>query len=417
MEVEVHLVRPFAGLRPARAYAAEVAAPPYDVLSAEEARAQASRKPWSFLHISRPEIDLPTDVDPHSPQVYARGAENFRRMIEAGVLARDAGPRFYAYRMIMGPHSQTGLVVAASVEAYDAGRIRRHELTRPEKEDDRVRQIEALNAQTGPVLLAYPAAPELDAQLHACAQGEPETDLVADLGVRHTLWAVEDRESIEQITRAFDALPALYVADGHHRSAAASRVAAARRAANPSHSAEDSYNAFLAVAFPHHRMRILPYNRAVADLNGQTRDQFIVRVAERFSVLSSNTPVSPSRPGEFGLYLPGSWYRITIKPNRLPADDPIARLDVSLLSSQILEPLLGISDVRRDGRIDFVGGVRGLEELEKRVNSGEMACAFSLPPTSMNDLITVADAGRIMPPKSTWFEPKLADGLVSHVLD
>jgi uncharacterized protein (DUF1015 family) len=413
----VHLVTPFAGLRPVQAYAAEVAAPPYDVLSTEEARARASGKPWSFLHISRPEIDLPGDVDPHSAQVYARGAENFRRMIEAGILARDASPCFYAYRMVMGAHSQTGVVVAASVAAYDANRIRKHELTRPEKEDDRVRQVEALNTHTGPVLLAYPAAPELDAELESCATAEPATDLVADTGVRHTIWAIENLEMIARITRAFDAMPALYIADGHHRSAAASRVAAARRAAHPGHGGEESYDAFLAVAFPHHRMKILPYNRLVTDLNGQTRDQFIVRVAERFSVQSSNAPVSPSRSGEFGLYLPGSWYRITIKPNRLLADDPAARLDVSLLSDQILAPLLGISDVRRDGRIDFVGGVRGLDELEKRVNTGEMACAFSLFPTGMEELMAVADAGRTMPPKSTWFEPKLADGLVSHVLD
>jgi len=412
----MHLVRPFAGLRPAQAYAAEVAAPPYDVLSAEEARSRASGKPWSFLHISRPEIDLPEAEDPHSPRVYAKGAENFGRMIESGVLVRDSGPRFYVYRMMAGSHSQTGIVVAASIAGYDANRIRRHELTRPDKEDDRVRQIEALNAQTGPALLAYPDAPELGALLANAANGEPSTDVVADGGVRHTIWVVEDPQALSRITRAFDAMPALYIADGHHRSAAASRVAAARRAAGGQRG-EASYEAFLAVAFPHRQMKILPYNRAVKDLNGLSRDQFLVRVAERFTIRSSNAPVSPGGPGEIGLYLPGSWYRLSIKPSRLPKDDPVARLDVSLLSEQILTPVLGIADVRRDGRIDFVGGVRGPAELEARVNGGEAACAFSLFATRMEDLMAVADTGHVMPPKSTWFEPKLADGLVSHVLD
>jgi uncharacterized protein (DUF1015 family) len=413
----MHLVRPFAGLRPAQAYAAEVAAPPYDVLSTEEAKLRASGRPWSFLHISRPEIDLPEGADPHSPQVYAKGAENFRRMIEGGVLVRDAGPCFYVYRMVAGSHSQTGIAVAASIAAYDAHRIRRHELTRPDKEDDRARHIETLGAQTGPALLVYPDAPELDSLLASAASGAPSCDLVADTGVRHTIWVVEDAQSLSRIVRAFDAMRALYIADGHHRSAAASRVAAARRAAGGVPGDEEAYEAFLAVAFPRHQMKILPYNRVVSDLNGLSRDQFLVRVAERFTIRSSNDPVSPGERGEIGLYLPGSWYRLAIKPARLPKDDPVARLDVSLLSNEILSPVLGIGDVRRDGRIDFVGGIRGPDELEARVNSGEAACAFSMFATRMEDLMAVADAGQIMPPKSTWFEPKLADGLVSLVLE
>lgn len=413
----MHLVRPFAGLRPAQAYAAEVAAPPYDVLSTEEARLRASGKPWSFLHISRAEIDLPEGADPHSPQVYARGAENFKRMIEAGVLVRDARPCFYVYRMVAGSHSQTGIAVAASIAAYDAHRIRRHELTRPDKEDDRVQQIEALGAQTGPALLAYPDAPELDLLLEETASGAPSSDLVADTGVRHMIWVIEDPLSLSRVVRAFDAMGALYIADGHHRSAAASRVTASRRAAGATPGGEQACEAFLAVAFPHRQMRILPYNRVLSDLNGLSRDQFLVRVAERFTIRSSNDPVSPGEPGEIGLYLPGSWYRLMIKPARLPKDDPVARLDISLLSNEILLPVLGIGDVRRDGRIDFVGGVRGPDELEARVNSGAAACAFSLFATRMEDLMAVADAGQIMPPKSTWFEPKLADGLVSLVLD
>ncbi len=413
----MHLARPSAALRPGQAYAAEVAAPPYDVLSADEARSRSSGKPWSFLRVSRPEIDLPDGTDPHSPDVYAKGAENFRRMIDCGVLVRDAMPCFYVYRMVMGAHSQTGIVVGASIADYDTGRIRKHESTRPDKEDDRVRHIEALNAQTGPALLVYPAAPELDELLEHAAAAEPATDLIADSGVRHTVWTIEDGQSQARITRLFDAMPALYIADGHHRSAAASRVAAARRKANPAHSGEESYNAFLAVAFPHHRMKILPYNRVVADLNGLTRDQFLVRVAERFTIQSSSAAVSPEGPGQFGLYLAGSWYRLALKASRVATNDLSTRLDVSLLADHLLVPVLGINDVRRDRRIDFVGGVRGLEDLERRVNSGEMACAFSLCATRMEDLMAVADAGQTMPPKSTWFEPKLADGLVSHLLD
>jgi len=413
----VHLVRPFAGLRPAPAYAAEVAAPPYDVLSAEEARSRAAGKPFSFLRISRPEIDLPVDSDPCSPQVYAKAAENLRGMLAAGVLKRDERACYYAYRLIMGGHVQTGVAVAASVADYDANRIRRHEHTHPDKEDDRVRQIEALNAQTGPVLLAYPPAPELDAVLAGISRGAPDCDVVADTGVRHTLWAVRDPALVERITRAFDAMPALYIADGHHRSAAASRVAAARRRANPRHTGEEEYNYFLAVAFSHRQLRILPYNRVVADLSGMTREEFLSKAGRAFSIAASGAAVEPAKPGEFGLYFPGAWYRLAIKPELVPAHDPVARLDVRLLADNLLAPLLGIADARRDKRVDFVGGIRGLAELEKLVDSGKMACAFSLFPTRMEDLMAVADANRIMPPKSTWFEPKLADGLVSHVLD
>ena len=411
-----HLIRPFAGLRPTPGYAAEVAAPPYDVLSTDEARAQAQGKPWSFLHISKPEIDLPAGTDPYSPQVYARAAENMRRMLQHGVLHRDPGPCCYAYRLAMQGHEQTGLVAAGSVAAYDGHRIRRHELTRPDKEDDRVRQIEALDAQTGPVLLAYPSAPDVDALLSEVCGAAPEFDLTASGGVRHLLWTISGEDRIARLTAAFDAMPALYIADGHHRSAAASRVAAARRVAAAKASAEASYESFLCVAFPHHQMRILPYNRAVRDLNGLDREQFLRRLGERFKVTTSPGRVSPERPGVFGLYLPGQWYRLEIDPARIPQGEPTARLDVSLLADQLLAPVLGVGDPRTDPRIDFVGGIRGTEELERRV-AGGMAAAFSLHPTRMQDLMAVADAGRIMPPKSTWFEPKLADGLVSLVLD
>lgn len=413
---DMSLIRPFTGLRPAAGRAAEVLAPPYDVLSTEEARQRAAGKPWSFLHISKPEIDLPAATDPHASQVYAKAAENLQRMLQADILKRDAEACYYAYQLEMAGHSQLGLVAAAAVADYDTNRIRRHELTRPDKEDDRVRQIEALNAQTGPVFLAYPAAAQVDEMLASASNGPPAADVTADDGVRHTLWVIADPNLIADLTAAVDALPALYIADGHHRSAAASRVAAARRAANPGHTGAESYNRFLSVIFPSHRLRILDYNRVVSDLGGMSVDRFLTRLSASFTVTSAAQAVKPQRRGEFGLYVAGAWHRLVIRPDLVP-QDPVRRLDVSLLTDHLLAPILGIEDLRRDRRIDFVGGIRGLAELRKRVDSGEMAAAFSLHPTTMDDLMAVADAHEIMPPKSTWFEPKLADGMVSHVLD
>ena len=407
------LVRPFAALRPAPAHAAEVAAPPYDVLSSDEARARATGRPWSFLHVSKPEIDLAPGADPYSPAVYAKGAENLARMRDAGVLVRDPAPAYYVYRFTVGDLVQTGVAVAASIAAYDANRVRKHELTRPDKEDDRVRHMEALNAQTGPVLAAYPAAPALDALLAGVADGEPETDVVADDGVRHSIWPVRDAAAIARIGALFDAMPAIYIADGHHRSAAASRVAANRRRPG----ADGSHEWFLVVAFPHHELRILDYNRVVRDLGGFTSDELLAKLRAKFEVTASDAPVRPARHGEFGLYAGGRWHRLGLRPDLAAPSDPVARLDVSLLTNHVLSPLLGIGDLRTDKRVDFVGGGRGLAELEKRVDSGEMAAAFSLFPTRLDDLMAVADAGAVMPPKSTWFEPKLADGLLAHVLD
>ncbi len=411
------LIKPFVGLRPAPGRAADVAAPPYDVLNTEEARARAAGKPWSFLHISRPEIDLPEGTDPYSPTVYEKGAKNFERMQAEGVLLRDRGAHYYLYQLVMGSHKQTGLVAVASVPDYDVNRIRKHEFTRPDKEDDRVRQIDALNAQTGPVFLTYRHSAIVDQIVAEAAKATPEVDIEADDGVRHTLWVVQEPRYIDDLSAAFDAMECLYIADGHHRSAAASRVAAMRRQGNPAHSGEEGYNYFLAVLFPDDQMQILDYNRVARDLNGLSPEALIDRVSERFVVQSSPEPVKPERPGTFGMYLGGHWHRLTIAPERIPADNPVARLDVSLLADNLIEPVLGISDPRRDRRIEFVGGIRGLAELERRVDSGEMAVAFSLFPTRMADLMAVADAEKVMPPKSTWFEPKLADGLVSHVLD
>jgi uncharacterized protein (DUF1015 family) len=405
------LIRPFAGLRPVPERAADVIAPPYDVLNSEEARQRAAGRPWSFLHISKAEIDLPEDTDPYDPAVYAKAAENLKKLLDEGVLQRDPAPYYYVYRLTMGDHEQTGLVAVASAAEYDLNRIRKHEFTRPAKEDDRVRQIEALNAQTGPVLLAYKSQDDVDSLIASVTSAPPEVDLTADDGIGHTFWVVNDPAVIAKLTTAFDRMQAIYIADGHHRSAAGSRVAAAL---NRGPDAMSSY--FLTVIFPHNQMKILDYNRVVRDLNDLTAQELLEKIAIDFDVTAEDQAVSPTGRGEFGMYLESHWYRLKIHADRIPAD-PVGRLDVSLLANNLLEPLLGIHDPRTDSRIDFVGGIRGLGELEKRVNSGEMAVAFSMFPTSMEDLMAVADANEVMPPKSTWFEPKLADGLVSHVLD
>jgi uncharacterized protein (DUF1015 family) len=330
-------------------------------------------------------------------------------MISDGILVRDPEPSYYVYRLTWRGHTQTGLAAVASLADYATNRIRKHELTTPVKEDDRVRQIEAINAQTGPVMSGYPNAPEIDAILAQMATGKPEVDVTADDGVRHQLWRIGDTTTIDKLTRAFEALPAIYIADGHHRSAAAARVAGARRG-------QGSHSYFLSVIFPEREMTILDYNRVVKDLNGHNVEQFLAKLRANFAVASFEEPVRPRSSREFGMYLAGRWYRLTIRPELIP-QDPIGRLPITILARNVIEPLLGITDPRTDKRIDFVGGARGLPELERRVTSGEMAVGFALYPTQMGDLMAVADAGGIMPPKSTWFEPKLADGMVNHVLD
>ena len=407
------LIRPFRGLRPVPAEASAVAAPPYDVLNTEEARARAHGKPHSFLHISKPEIDLPADTDPYAPAVYAKGAENLASLVQRGVLIREASPCYYVYRLKMGDHVQTGFVASASVTAYDANRVRKHEFTRPDKEDDRVRQIDALNAQTGPVLLAYRADAKLQGILDGIAKTSPMYDVTADDGIVHTLWLIDSPAVINDITAIVDAMPALYIADGHHRSAAASRIAAARR----DKISTDSHTYFLTVAFSHDQMKILDYNRVIRDLNGLSEAEFLDKVRANFTVTPAGGQVKSDKPTRFGMYLGGRWYQLDVRADLVPKNDPVGQLDVSLLQNHLIAPVLGIADPRRDKRIDFVGGIRGLGELEKRVNSGEMKVAFALHPTRLDQLMAVADAGEVMPPKSTWFEPKLADGLVSHVLD
>ena len=406
------MIRPFRALRPAPGCGQEILAPPYDVLSSAEARERAKGKPWSFLHVSKPEIDLDPEINPYDSAVYAKAAENLNRTVAAGLLIRDARPCYYAYRLTWGQRRQTGLAAVASVADYLTNRIRKHELTTPVKEDDRVRQIDAINAQTGPVMMAFPAAPGIDAMLASACAASNDVDVMADDGVRHQLWVINDAAAVAAMTQAVEALPALYIADGHHRSAAASRIAKARGGHG-----DASHDHFLSVIFPHHEMTILDYNRLLRDLNGRSAGQLVTALGERFTVTALDQPARPTSSGEFGMYLAGRWYRLAIKPGLVPTNDPIGRLPITILTKNAIEPLFGITDQRNDKRIDFVGGARGLEGLERRVASGEMAAAFALYPTQMDDLMAVADAGGIMPPKSTWFEPKLADGMVNHVLD
>lgn len=406
------LVRPFAALRPTPQSASAVVAPPYDVVGTDEARALAAGKPSSFLHISRPEIDLPEGSSPYSDEAYAQGARSLARLVESGVLVRDDAPSFYVYRMVMNGRAQLGVALAASVRAYEENRIRRHELTRPDKETDRVRNIASLNAQTGPVLVAYRANAKLSDLTRAAARGAPLFSVAGPNDVEHTVWRVAARDDVAAFQAAFDALDALYIADGHHRSAAAARVAAERRG-----SPDASHEFFLAVAFPHDEMTILDYNRVVRDLNGLTPDALLGRIGAAFAVTPLPKAKSPAETETFSMYLAGRWHELKIRPEVVPRHDPVASLDVSLLQDHLLAPILNVGDPRTDARIDFIGGIRGLAELERRVQSGRAAVAFALHPTRMEQLMAVADAGKLMPPKSTWFEPKLADGLLSHVLD
>jgi len=402
------IIKPFAALRPRPELAARICELPYDVMSTEEARETAGSNPYSFLHVSKPEIDLPPGTDPYAPEVYAKGRENFRRLIAEGALRQDPEPRFYLYRQVVGAHSQTGLVAAASCQDYLDGTIRKHELTRPDKEDDRVRHIEALQSQTGPVFLVYRANPTLDALVARHTAGPPDVDFNACDGVRHTAWAIADAAHIQLIEAEFGRMPCLYIADGHHRCAAAARVFRAREGAGQS-----AY--FLSVIFPHNQMRILPYNRVLKDLNGLTPAGLLEKLGAVFTFQSPGNP-APARKHQLALYLDGRWHTLTFLPDFTAATDPVERLDVALLQRHVLAPLFGITNPRTSNRLNFVGGIRGTAELEKLVNAGEYACAFSMFPTSIEDLMAIADAGGIMPPKSTWFEPKLRDAIFCHML-
>ena len=407
-------VRPFRALRPRPDLAARVAAPPYDVINSEEAREMANGNDVSFLHINKPEIDLGPDVSLYDDRVYAKGVANLRRFIAEGVFVREAEPRFYVYQQRMGDHVQAGIVGAASCQEYADGLIKRHEFTRKDKEDDRTRHTHELNANAGPVFLTYRQRAEIDAIVDGIRKGEPLYDIVTDDGIGHTVWLVSPGETVA-LQQALRAVPALYVADGHHRAASAARVGLERRASNPRHRGDEPYNYFLAVLFPHDQLRIMDYNRVVRDLNGLTPESFLAAVGKTFTVTPTPEP-RPDAVHRFGMYLGGRWYRLEAKPGTFPAGDPVRSLDAAILQENLLAPVLGIADPRTDTRVDFVGGIRGLGELEKRV-AGGWAAAFALFPVSLEQLMAVADAGLVMPPKSTWFEPKLRSGLLVRTLD
>jgi len=410
-------IRPFRGFRPKKEYAARVAARPYDVLNSEEARAEAAGNPVSFLHVGKPEIDLPPDVQIYDERVYQKGKENLRNLIANGILVEDPAPCLYLYSQTMGDHTQYGLMCCASVREYLDNTIKKHELTRKDKEDDRTNHVRVTNAHTGPIFLTYRASRPIDAIVEGIRAREPEYDFAPSDGVRHRLWVINDPGEINSLTGEFARITSLYVADGHHRSAAAARVGDERARGNPVHRGDEEYNFFLAVLFPHDQLRIMDYNRIVKDLNGLQTAGFLARIGNTFDVREGPHPARPSRKGEYGMYLKGKWYTLQAPADLLASPDPVARLDVSILQNEILGPVLGIGDPRTSKRIDFVGGIRGLQELERRVKTGEMAVAFALFPTSVEELLAIADAGKIMPPKSTWFEPKLRDGVVVHFLD
>jgi uncharacterized protein (DUF1015 family) len=401
-------VKPFAALRPKPELASQICELPYDVMSSGEARTTAADNPLSFLHVSKPEIDLPPGTNPYAPEVYAKGAENFQKLIRDGELKQDAQPCFYLYRQIMGGHSQTGLVATVSCEEYLRGTIKKHELTQPDKEDDRLRHIETLNSQTGPAFLTYRASSALDEFVASKIAGKPDVDFAAKDDVRHTSWTINDAAGIRLIEAQFAKISCLYIGDGHHRSAAAARIFQKRNGTG--HSGQ-----FLAVIFPHDQLQILPYNRVLKDLNGRTPEQLLKILDTIFATDSSDTAL-PVRKHELGFYLQGKWRTLAFRKKLITMDNPVDSLDVSLLQQLVLGQIFHIDDPRTSKRVNFVGGIRGTAELEKLVNSGEYACAFSMFPTSIEDLMSIADSGGIMPPKSTWFEPKLRDGMFCHMI-
>ena len=405
-------VKPFKGYRPA-ANAEQIACPPYDVINSQEARQMAAGNALSFLHVEKPEIDLPESVDLYDPQVYAKGKENLEKFIADGILKQDNKPCFYIYAQTMNGRTQYGLVAAVSAEEYDKAIIRRHELTRKDKEEDRTRHVDTLSATTGPVFLTYPDKPEMDKIVAEICAGKPVYDFTSADGISHRVWVVSDENTVKDIIRIFAQLPVLYIADGHHRSASAANVARKRKAANPHHNGQESYNFFQAVIFPSSQLYIMDYNRLVKDLNGLTEAQFMEKVAEKFDILESGK-AKPAARHQFGMYLGGKWYTLTAKAGTFDDKDPVSALDVSILQQNLLAPILGIGDPRTDKRISFVGGIRGLGELKAKVDGGAYKVAFSMFPTSIEELMKVADAKLIMPPKSTWFEPKLRSGLVIY---
>lgn len=404
------VIRPFRALRPQADRAESVASVPYDVVNTEEARALAQGNPLSFLHVSRPEIDLPPSTDIHSDIVYRKAVENFEKLIAECPMEKETEPSLYLYRLIMGDHTQIGIVACCSIDEYDNSTIRKHERTRRDKEDDRTRHMLMLKAQTGPVFLTYRHRPEIDELVSAAVSATPLYDITAPDSVRHTIWRLSDTESL---VKSFESVPLLYIADGHHRAASASRARAELRDQSFAHTGKEDYNYFLTVIFPDSQVQILAYNRTVQDLNGLTQDQFLDTVKEQFTISENASPEPPER-GNWSMFLAGKWYGLQLSPATTLPSGTVAALDVSILQDRLLDPILGIKDVRTDERVDFIGGLRGTKELERLVDEGKAAVAFSMFPTTVGELLMVSDANEIMPPKSTWFEPKLRDGLLIH---
>ncbi|MBC8527621.1 MAG: DUF1015 domain-containing protein [Candidatus Cloacimonetes bacterium] len=409
-------IKPFFGLRPNSDFAEKVASPPYDVLSSEEATKLAKGNPYSFLHISKPEIDLSPETNLYDEKVYKKGAENLKKFIHKKILIQDEKQCFYLYRLIMGEHTQTGIVAAASVDDYKKGKIKIHEYTREDKEKDRATHVDFLNANTGPVFLTYHAKNSIDKIVRGIQKQKPLYDFTSNDGIRHTIWKVDNDIIIEKIQNEFNALDYLYISDGHHRSAAAARVQEIRMKNNPNHSGNEEYNYFLTVIFPDEQLYIMDYNRVVKDLNGLSESKFLDKIFWKFEITKQNEIYKPTEKYLFGMYLNNCWYKLAAKPDTFNMKDPVNFLDVSILHNNLMEPILGITNPRKDKRINFVGGIRGLKELEKLVDSGRYKVAFDLYPTSIQELMNVADSNKVMPPKSTWFEPKLRSGLIIHLL-
>ena len=409
-------IKPFKGIRPPKEMAAEVSSRPYDVLNSEEAKAEATER--SLYHIIKPEIDFDPIADEHCQEVYDKAVENFKKWKANGWLVQDNEECYYIYAQTMEGRTQYGLVAASYFEDYLSGAIKKHELTRKEKEDDRMIHVRIQNANVEPVFFTYPANAEIDAMVAEVVKGAPEYDFVSDEGFGHQFWVIKDRKMIDRITEIFAEIPAMYVADGHHRTAAAARVGEEKKAANPNHTGDEEYCFFLSVIFPDNQLKIIDYNRVLKDLNGLTKEEVIEKLGKNFDVKEMGTEIyQPSGLHNFSMYIDGKWYSFTAKPGTYNDNDPIGVLDVTILSNLVLDEIFGIKDLRTDKRIDFVGGIRGLGELKRRVDSGEMKIAFALYPVSMKQLIDIADTGNIMPPKTTWFEPKLRSGLVIHSLD
>ena len=411
------LVLPFKAVRPQQKFVSQVAALPYDVMTREEAQKAVSGNALSFMHVEKSEIDVPDQTKSDDDLIYQTAKRNFVQMQEKGILLQDESPCFYIYQQQMSGRAQTGIVGLMSAVEYDAGKIKKHELTRKDKEEDRINHVSTVNAQTGPVFISYRERQSLNKIVDKIMTGTPEYDFTADDGVIHTVWIVADAKQIEEIKKEFREVDALYIADGHHRAAAATTVARVRRRQDKSAGSANEYESVLAVFFPHTQLRVMDYNRAVKDLNDLTPDKYIEKISSCFTISKNFTARSPQQLHDFGMYLGGEWYKITIKQGMYNESDPVASLDAAILQEHLLDPVLGIKDPRVDERIKFIGGIRGMDELEKLVNKEGFAVAFSLYPTTMEQIINVADAGAIMPPKSTWFEPKLRSGIFTHKLD